>query len=145
MEGMFVSFDKRYIFTFVLKPKTMKNILIFALLIFTGFAVQAQDTAKIEFKTEVIDYGEVKRGSDGVRVFEFTNTGNAPLVITEVNSTCGCTIPKKPEEPISPGNTGEIQVKYDTQILGPIRKTITVYSNAEVPAKSVKIKGRVVE
>lgn len=145
MEGMFVSFDKRYIFTFVLKPKTMKNILIFALLIFTGFAVQAQDTAKIEFKTEVIDYGEVKRGSDGVRVFEFTNTGNAPLVITEVNSTCGCTIPKKPEEPISPGDTGEIQVKYDTQILGPIRKTITVYSNAEVPAKSVKIKGRVVE
>lgn len=145
MEGMFVSCDKRYIFTFLLKPKTMKNILIFALLIFTGFAVQAQDTAKIEFKTEVIDYGEVTRGSDGVRIFEFTNTGNAPLVITEVNSTCGCTIPKKPEEPISPGDTGEIQVKYDTQILGPIRKTITVYSNADVPAKSVKIKGRVVE
>lgn len=145
MEGMFVSFDKRYIFTLLLKPKPMKNILIFTLLFVTGFAVQAQDMAKIEFKTEVIDYGDVKRGSDGVRIFEFTNTGNAPLVITEVNSTCGCTIPKRPENPISPGDTGEIQVKYDTQILGPIRKTITVYSNAEVPAKSVKIKGRVVE
>lgn len=123
----------------------MKNFLLFTLLVFTGFAVQAQATAKIDFKTEVIDYGEIKRGSDGVRVFEFTNTGDAPLVITDVNSTCGCTIPKKPEAPISPGDSGEIQVKYDTQILGPIRKTITVYSNADVPAKSVKIKGRVVE
>lgn len=123
----------------------MKKLIAFVLLVFAGFAVQAQDKAKIEFKSEVIDYGEVKKGSDGVRVFEFTNTGNAPLVITDVNSSCGCTIPKKPEEPIAPGESGEIQVKYDTNIVGPIRKTITVYSNADVPAKSIKIKGRVME
>lgn len=121
----------------------MKKLLLIAVLISAGFSMQAQ--AKIEFKTEVIDYGEVKRGSDGIRVFEFTNTGQSPLVITEVNSTCGCTIPEKPEQPIAPGESGQIKVKYDTQIIGPIRKTITVYSNAEVPAKSVKIKGRVVE
>ena len=143
MEGMFVPFKKAYIFTLVLNPSIMKKLLIFAVLIATGLSVQAQ--AKIEFKTEVIDYGEVKRGSDGIRVFEFTNTGQSPLVITEVNSTCGCTIPEKPEQPIGPGESGKIKVKYDTQIIGPIRKTITVYSNAEVPAKSVKIKGRVVE
>lgn len=140
---MFVSLKKAYIFTFVLKPNIMKKLILFAVVIFAGISVQAQ--AKIEFKTEVIDYGEVKLGSDGVRVFEFTNTGQSPLVITEVNSTCGCTIPEKPEQPIGPGQSGQIKVKYDTQILGPIRKTITVYSNAEVPAKSVKIKGRVVE
>lgn len=113
--------------------------------VLVGFAVQAQESAKIEFKSEVIDYGEIKKGSDGIRVFEFTNTGNIPLVITDVTSSCGCTIPEKPKDPIAPGETGEIKVKYDTQRVGPIRKTITVYSNAEEPAKSIKIKGKVLE
>ena len=111
--------------------------------VLAGFTVQAQETAKIEFKSEVIDYGKIARGSDGVRIFEFTNTGTLPLVITDVTSSCGCTIPEKPEDPILPGKTGEIKVKYDTNLVGPIRKTITVYSNADVPAKSIKIKGEV--
>lgn len=123
----------------------MKKLIAIAVFIFAGYAVQAQDAAKIEFKSEVIDYGEIEKGSDGVRVFEFTNTGNAPLVITDVTSSCGCTIPEKPEDPILPGKSGEIKVKYDTQRVGPIRKTITVYSNADVPAKSIKIKGRVLD
>lgn len=123
----------------------MKNLVAFVIFIFAGFAVQAQETAKIEFKSEVIDYGEIQKGSDGVRVFEFTNTGTVPLVITDVTSSCGCTIPEKPEGPIAPGKSGEIKVKYDTSKTGPIRKTITVYSNADVPAKSIKIKGRVLD
>lgn len=123
----------------------MKKLVTLVLMIFTAYAVAAQETAKIEFKSEVIDYGEIAKGSDGVRVFEFTNTGNSPLVITRVNSSCGCTIPSRPEEPIAPGETGEIEVEYDTQIVGPIRKTITVYSNADIPAKSIKIKGRVLD
>src|SRR5690606_40945120 len=101
--------------------------------------------AKIEFKTDVIDYGTIEKGADGVRVFEFTNTGNAPLIITRVTSTCGCTVPKKPEGPILPGQTGEIQVKYDTQRVNPIRKTITVLSNADTPTVALKIKGEVVD
>ena len=106
--------------------------------------VYAQDTtAKIEFKSETIDYGEISKGSDGVRVFEFTNTGNAPLVISNVRSSCGCTIPKKPEEPILPGKTGQIEVKYDTNRVGPIRKAITVTSNADTATKVLKIKGTV--
>lgn len=123
----------------------MKKLVAIAVFILAGFTVQAQQTAKIEFKSEVIDYGEIEKGSDGVRVFEFTNTGSAALVITDVSSSCGCTIPEKPKNPILPGETGEIKVKYDTQRVGPIRKTITVYSNAEVPAKSIKIKGKVLE
>ena len=104
----------------------------------------AQDTAaKIEFKSETIDYGEIEKGSDGIRVFEFTNTGTAPLVISDVKSSCGCTIPKKPEGPIMPGATGQIQVKYDTKRVGPIRKAITVTSNADTPTKILKIKGTV--
>ena len=117
------------------------------LLLFVGLltlSLGAQEkTAKIEFKNETIDYGEIEKGSDGVRVFEFTNNGDAPLVISEVKSSCGCTIPKKPEDPIMPGKTGEIQVKYDTNRVGPIRKAITVISNADTPTKVLKIKGTV--
>lgn len=124
----------------------MKKFIAIAIFIVAGIGtVMAQEKAKIEFKTETIEYGEIEKGSDGVRVFEFTNTGNAPLVIANVTSSCGCTIPKKPEDPIKPGETGEIQVKYNTKLVGPIRKTITVYSNAEESTKSLKIKGRVIE
>ncbi len=124
----------------------MKKFVAIALFILGGIGVvEAQNTAKMEFKSEVIDYGEIEKGSDGIRVFEFTNTGNAPLVIEDVKSSCGCTIPKKPENPIAPGENGEIEVKYDTKRVGPIRKTVTVYSNAEESTKALKIKGKVLD
>ena len=124
----------------------MKKFIAIAIFVVAGIGTaMAQETAKIEFKSETIDYGEIKKGSDGVRIFEFTNTGNAPLVIEDVKSSCGCTVPKKPEEPIMPGEKGEIEVKYDTKKPGPIRKTVTVYSNADVPVKALKIKGTVID
>ena len=129
----------------ILKMKTMKKLLMLLFVGVIGFTATAQDkTAKIEFKNDVIDYGEITKGSDGVRVFEFTNTGAVPLVISNVRSSCGCTIPKKPKDPIAPGDTGVIEVKYDTNRVGPIRKTITVQSNAETPTVALKIKGTVV-
>ncbi len=122
----------------------MKKIITILFVGLVSFGIQAQEkTAKIEFKEDVVDYGEIAKGSDGVRAFEFTNTGTAPLIISRVYSSCGCTIPKKPEKPIQPGETGEIQVKYDTKRVGPIRKTITVYSNADTPTVALKIKGKV--
>jgi len=128
---------------FTQKPKMMKKTVLMLFVGLLSLGVYAQETAKIEFKSETIDYGEIERGSDGVRVFEFTNTGDAPLVISNVRSSCGCTIPKKPEEPIMPGKVGEIEVKYDTNRVGPIRKAITVTSNADTPTKVLKIKGTV--
>jgi len=125
----------------------MKNliaILFVGLISLSSFA-QEKKVAKIEFKTTVIDYGTIEKGSNGVRTFEFTNTGNAPLVISNVKSTCGCTVPKKPKDPIMPGETGEIEVKYDTKRVNPIRKTITVFSNAETPTVALKIKGLVID
>ncbi len=124
----------------------MKKIMTILFIGVLGVNIQAQDTkAQIEFKSEVIDYGEIAKGSDGVREFEFTNTGDSPLIISRVYSSCGCTIPKKPEDPIAPGATGVIEVKYDTKRVGPIRKTITVYSNAEESTKAIKIKGNVLD
>jgi len=124
----------------------MKKLIAIAIFVTAGLGTaMAQETAKIEFKSETIDYGKIEKGSDGIRIFEFTNTGNAPLVISDVTSSCGCTIPKKPESPIQPGENGEIEVKYNTELVGPIRKTVSVYSNAGESPKSLKIKGRIVE
>ena len=124
----------------------MKQLVTILFIGLISFSVKAQDkVAKIEFKTDVIDYGTIEKGADGVRVFEFTNTGDAPLIITKVKSSCGCTIPKKPEKPIMPGESGEIEVKYDTNRVVPFRKTITITSNADTPNVALKIKGTVVE
>jgi len=127
----------------------MKKILTFIAIAAFGFTSQAQSGAKIEFKDKdnTIDYGTVTKDSDsGIRTFEFKNTGDAPLIITNVQSTCGCTVPTKPTEPIMPGKTGKIDVKYNMNP-GPIRKTITVESNAvnyEGGKIPLKIKGTVV-
>ena len=125
----------------------MKKLLFLYGAIILSITAQAQ--AKIEFKDKdnTIDYGTVtKDGDNGLRSFEFKNTGNAPLIITNVISTCGCTVPSKPTEPIMPGKTGKIEVKYNMSP-GPIRKTITVESNAsnyEDGKIPLKIKGTVV-
>uniref|UniRef100_UPI00404B0C4E DUF1573 domain-containing protein n=1 Tax=Gelidibacter sp. TaxID=2018083 RepID=UPI00404B0C4E len=124
----------------------MKNLIVMLFVGMFSISAFAQDkVAKIEFKTETIDYGTIEKGADGVRIFEFTNTGNAPLIISKASSTCGCTVPKKPEGPIMPGEVGKIEVKYDTKRNGPIRKTITVVSNADTPTVALKIKGEVVD
>ena len=119
----------------------MKKITLFIFAVMIGFAVNAQ--AEISFEKETVDYGSIAKGDDGVREFVFTNTGDQALIIGDVKSSCGCTVPEKPEGPIAPGEKGSIKVKYDTNRVGPIRKTITVYSNASEPIKALKIKGEV--
>ena len=101
--------------------------------------------AEITFESDVVDYGTIEKGDDGVREFKFTNTGSSPLFITQVRSSCGCTIPKKPTDSIMPGVEEVIEVKYDTSRVGPIRKTITVSSNAVTPVVALQIKGTVEE
>jgi hypothetical protein len=127
----------------------MKNIVTLIAIVLMGSFGFAQNSPKIEFKAKdnTIDYGTVTKKSDnGIRSFEFTNTGDAPLIITNVLSTCGCTVPTKPNAPIMPGKTGKIDIKYNMQA-GPIRKTITVESNAvnyEGGRVALKIKGEVI-
>jgi hypothetical protein len=119
----------------------MKKIILVAVIALISFATYAQ--AEIKFKTDTIDYGIIDKGSDGERVFEFTNTGNAPLLITDVKSSCGCTVPEWPKTPVAAGAKSSIKVKYDTNRIGKIRKTVTVYSNATEPIKALKINGEV--
>lgn len=110
----------------------------------TEFDKYDSKIAVIKFKTEVIDYGTIIQNSNGTRLFTFTNTGDAPLLITKVNTTCGCTVPKYSKAPIMPGSAGELEIKYDTKRLGAFTKTVTVISNAEGGNKILKIKGNIV-
>lgn len=116
----------------------MKTIVSFIAICFVSLAVSAQE---FKFESELINYGKITQGSEGKRVFEFTNIGNAPLIIKEIKSTCGCTVPSKPEKPIMPGEKGKIEVSYDTKRLGGFSKAITIYSNAKQERKMLKIKG----
>lgn len=106
--------------------------------------VKPKDGPKISIDKEVHDYGTIEQYGDGTCVFTVTNTGNAPLIISFCKGSCGCTVPTCSKEPIAPGATTEITVKYDTKRTGMINKTVTINSNAvNSPKKTVKIKGQV--
>ncbi len=94
-----------------------------------------------EFETDEIDYGKIAQNANGLRKFKFKNIGKSALIISSISSSCGCTVPNYPKEAIQPGGTGEIEIKYDTAILGGFMKTITVFSNATEPQKPLHIKG----
>lgn len=125
----------------------MKKILSLVAMVVIGSSAMAQTGPKIEFKEETIDYGTVSKNDDsGLRTFEFKNIGDAPLTITDVKSSCGCTVPTRPTEPIAPGKTGKIEVQYNMNP-GVISKTITVTSNAVNKPDgmiALQIKGNVV-
>ena len=122
----------------------MKKIsLIICLFLFAFLIFSQEKSAEISFKETIIDYGTIENGEDGKRTFEFKNTGNSPLIFSRIFSSCGCTIPKKPEKPILPGESGSIEVEYDTKRTGLFQKAITVNSNAKTPNVILRIKGEV--
>jgi hypothetical protein len=134
----------------------MKKLMTLLFIGFISLSINAQEkevtettidpnAPVFEFVTDVIDYGKIEQNADGVRVFKFKNVGKSPLEITRIQSSCGCTVPKKPSEPIMPGKEGEIEVKYATNRVGGFSKTITVYSNATEPTKKLRIKGIVLK
>jgi hypothetical protein len=126
----------------------MKNITTYLALLFLSYLGFAQSGPKINIlqAENTLDYGKVYKAKDnGVRSFTFTNTGDAPLNITGIQSTASCTILYKPSQSIAPGKSDKIEIKYN-MAPGPIRKTITLETNAvnydegRVP---LKIKGEI--
>jgi hypothetical protein len=83
-------------------------------------------TEFLNFEKETVDYGQIEKGSDPYRVFEFTNTSESVVLITSARGSCGCTVPTYPKEPIAPGGKGEIKVRYDTNRVGAFKKTVTL-------------------
>lgn len=120
-------------------------MLLLALAVGSFGMVQAQVAgAKIEFEKMEHDYGTIDQGANGATEFRFTNTGTEPLIISNAKGSCGCTVPEWPKEPIAPGASSSIKVKYDTKRVGPISKTVTITSNAVDNGNALlKIKGSV--
>ncbi|MGK0385756.1 MAG: hypothetical protein ACI849_000361 [Patiriisocius sp.] len=125
------------------------KILCFSFLFFfTSFINQAQNTANtavgiLEFEQDLIDYGTVAYNAAGTKTFSFVNIGNAPVIIAEVKTSCGCTVAEKPKKPIMPGESSKITVQYATNRVGSFSKKITIMSNAAQAQKLLTIKGKV--
>ena len=131
----------------------MKKLVLFiGILVMVAGMAHAQETKvntngpEIEFEKLVHDYGEIPYNGNGECEFRFTNTGNEPLIIQKPKSSCGCTIPSWPKEPILPGESDAIKVTYRTNRVGAINKSVTVTSNAKTNGTVVlRIKGKVLE
>lgn len=140
-----------------LKTNPMRTLILSAIFLFSfvgiSYAQQAdpnntqpsvQNVPEISFVKTVHNYGTIVRGSNGTCEFKFTNTGKEPLILSKPRSSCGCTVPTWPKEPILPGNSDVITVTYNTNTIGPINKTVTVTSNAKTSTVVLSIKGKVV-
>lgn len=132
--------------------KLTLSLIVFIL---SGFAMMAQDATQqaapvnpnapeIQFEKVVHDYGTIVQGSDGTSEFKFKNIGKEPLILSKPTSSCGCTVPTWPQEPILPDHSDVIKVTYNTNNIGMINKTVTVTSNAKTSRVVLQIKGQVV-
>ncbi|HEY8784014.1 MAG TPA: DUF1573 domain-containing protein [Mucilaginibacter sp.] len=128
----------------------MKKILMICTMLlgfaFTAATASAQVNEKAEFKfnEEKHDFGKISQGTPVTTVFEFTNIGKEPLILTNVQPTCGCTIADYTKTPVKSGDKGLIKITYNAAFAAPFTKTIVVTSNAKTPVKNLIIVGEVV-
>lgn len=138
-----------------------KFFSVFAMIALFSVASFAQKAEKVEvepaeatapaagpemtFDVTTIDYGEIEQNADPLRIFNFTNTGTDVLTITNAKGSCGCTVPKYPRQPILPGETATIEVRYDTKRLGKFTKTVRLTTNEVVGTRVLTIKGNVLK
>lgn len=96
----------------------------------------------LTLETDVYDYGTIEQGGNPFGFFNVVNTGTEPLILSNCKGSCGCTVPVCDPAPIMPGDTTVIQIKYDTNRIGPINKSVTIVSNSVTePVKVIRIKG----
>ena len=132
----------------------MKNLFALALIFLLGsFTAIAQENGKSEivdgpkmtFESTTVDYGTIEKDGDPIRYAKFTNTGTEPLIIKHAKGSCGCTVPTVPKEPIMPGESGEIKIRYATNRVGTINKTVRVTTNEGGQPHILRVKGKVLK
>lgn len=126
--------------------KKLLVIVFFAALAATAYAQQApakQAFAAFTWDASSHDFGKIKQGTPVTHEFKFTNTGKVPLIITNVQASCGCTTPSWTKEEVMPGGTGFIKATYNAAAVGAFNKTITVTANIESGFVQLSIKGEV--
>ncbi|MGB3605894.1 MAG: DUF1573 domain-containing protein [Psychroserpens sp.] len=126
-------------------PISLLVALLCAMLSFSQDQTTIDNFGVFDFDTETIDYGPITQNSNGVRTFKFKNRGRAPIVISNVKTSCGCTVPTYPKRAILPGESAFIDIKYATNRLGAFSKSITIISNADQSQKRLRITGNVLK
>ena len=129
----------------------MKLLIIFlSLLSFTEVSAQQDGSkkplsaAEISFREKQFEFGDINQGEKVSKKFVFRNTGSEPLMILNVQTTCGCTASDWPKTPIPPGDSSSIQVTFSSaKKQGRINKIVTVYSNSRTPEEKLKVTGNV--
>lgn len=133
----------------------MKQLLgILAICLMATFQVSAQATltetapastsgARLSLDSDVVDYGTIDQGGEPLRLAKFKNTGTEPLIISGAKGSCGCTVPNWPKDPIMPGETSQIEIRYDTKRTGAINKTVTVTSNDPAGKHTIRVIGNI--
>ena len=121
----------------------MKNVFAILAFLFAAATATLAQGPVMTLETTAVDYGTIEKGADPLRKFKFTNTGTEPLIIKDAKGSCGCTVPTYPKEPIMPGETSEIEVRYDTQRVGMFTKSVTLTTNETDPTHLLTIKGEV--
>ncbi|MEN8226455.1 MAG: DUF1573 domain-containing protein [Bacteroidota bacterium] len=130
-----------------------KTLIILAVGLIAAFQLTAQTSEKpvnpnapvITFDKVLHDYGTILQNSDGTCEFKFTNDGKEPLILSRPKSSCGCTVPTWPKQPVLPGKGETIKVTYSTNRVGPFNKTVTIYCNASNSPIKLQIKGKVIK
>jgi len=119
------------------------SLFFFCIISFSAFSQQKGPVIKFDYLE--YDYGTLYQGGDGNCEFKFKNTGDEPIILSNVRSSCGCTVPSWPKDPILPGQGASIKVSYDTKRIGTISKQISVVSNATEPTLTLSIKGTILQ
>lgn len=126
-----------------IKKLSSLGILLIAFTMMQSFTPANRSSAKIAWINLSYDFGIVEQGIPVSHAFEFTNEGSDPLLISNVKTSCGCTVSKYPKEPIMPGESEEISVVYNSARSGKFNKDVTVMSNADQASYVLSISGEV--
>lgn len=125
--------------------KTRKLTLMGLLIAFLGSSFIWLGAPIASFDKMEHDYGSLTKGDDGTCIFTLKNEGTEALIVKDAKGSCSCTVPEWPKEPIAPGESAQIKVKYNTQRVGPINKSVRIWTNAQEEPIILRIKGNVVE
>ena len=129
----------------------MKKMIFTLSLVLLGAWAIAQDEAPakkgpvMSFESMIVDYGTIEENADPLRVVKFTNTGDEPLIISNARGSCGCTVPEWPKQPIMPGETSEIEIRYATNRIGQFTKTVKITTNEGNDGHTITVKGKVLK
>lgn len=128
------------------KERTMKKLVYTAATIISFIALTSMtllQMGEFKFESESHDFGTIPFNKPASHEFVFTNVGKAPIIISEVAPSCGCSVADYSKSPVKPGESGKIKVTYNAAAKGPFTKSFVVKSNTKTPVKTLTIKGNV--